>query len=226
MSNDRALRVIFFDAAGTLFHLPRGVGFHYADVGRRHGLELDPAKTHAAFRQAWHTEPTPETTRVRRPLDDRDWWRRIVDRVLDAVAGRDARVDREAYFDEVYLEFTRPGVWTLYPETLEVLETLRGRFSLGVISNWDGRLRPVLEQLGILPFFSTVHISTEVGADKPDPWIFEEALRANGLAPHEAMHVGDEPAADWEGATNAGLHAFRLHRPENSLADLLARLDP
>ena len=216
-------RVIFFDAAGTLFHLPRGVGWHYRDVALRHGADLDAAVLNASFRSAWKGMPLLPETRTPRADDERAWWRNLVFKVLDdcRVAGE---LNRDAYFDELWSEFAKPGVWDLYPETREVLSELRGRFRLGVISNFDGRLREILPLLGIAEFFDGIVLSSEVGAEKPAPHIFAEALRRFGTAASEAFHVGDEPEADWRGAAAAGLKVFELKRPGNSLRDLLTLL--
>ena len=213
-------RVILFDATGTLFHVPRGVGWHYADVARRHGAELRVEELNAAFRAAWKEMPTLEETRAPRADADREWWRALVHRVLDACDAR-GEMDRAAYFDELWDEFQRPGVWELYPETRGVLSALAGRFRLGVVSNFDSRLRKILPQLGIAEFFDELVISSEEGAEKPSPHIFREALRRFAVTPREALHVGDDPDADWRGASEAGLQVFELRRPEISLRALL-----
>ena len=93
---------------------------------------------------------------------------------------------------------------------------------LAVVSNFDGRLRVILERLGVTQFFSHIFLSSELGADKPDPLIYERALKLSGLAPNETLHVGDDPVRDWQGAKAAGLSLFRLERRRNSLRDLLA----
>ena len=49
--------VIFFDAAGTLIYLARPVGWHYALIARKHGLEVDEARMEAAFREVWRERP-------------------------------------------------------------------------------------------------------------------------------------------------------------------------
>src|SRR5205823_13276028 len=109
----------------------------------------------------------------------------------------------------------------LYPEVIDVLETLRPRFLLAVVSNFDGRLRMILEQLGISKFFSHAFVSSEIGADKPDPEIFRRALKFVGLKADEVLHVGDDPERDWKAASAAGLRIFQLDRPGKSLSDLL-----
>ena len=102
-----------------------------------------------------------------------------------------------------------------------MLARLAIHYQLGIISNFDGRLRAVLSELGIDSLFRHIVISSEVGADKPDPWIFQEALKLADVRAAEALHVGDEPASDWEGAAKVGLQVFRLKRPEITLNDLV-----
>ena len=216
------VKVIFFDAANTLFHLPRGVGYHYAQVGNRIGLDLDAAALDQAFGKVWRTMPGRPATGKPREDDDKGWWRELVDRVFDEVAPQTKGLDRDTYFEVVYEHFAEAGVWELFPEVFELLEQLHPRFQLGIISNFDGRLRMILEQLGISKFFARVVISSEVGADKPNAFIFERALELSGATAAEALHVGDDPIRDWEGAAAAGLRAFQLDRPRNSLRDLLA----
>ena len=175
---------------------------------------------------AWKEAEPPPTTRVQREDDDRGWWRALVGRVLDHCdVTRRTDFDRNAFFEELYVEFIKPGVWDLFPETLEVLTTLSATYELGIISNFDRRLRTILEQLGIARFFQHIVISSEVGADKPDPWIFKEALRIAAVEPDRALHVGDEPAADWEGASRVGMRVFPLRRPTGTLRDLVTLLE-
>ncbi len=130
-------------------------------------------------------------------------------------------MDRDNFFEVAYEHFAEAGVWELYPEVIDVLDALSARFLLGVVSNFDGRLRMILEQLGISKSFSEVVISSEVGADKPDPYIFRRAVQQIGVTPNESLHAGDDPVRDWQGAKAAGLHVFKLKRPKNSLRDLL-----
>ena len=211
-------KVILFDAAGTLFHLPRGVGFHYADVALRHGATVEATTIEQAFFRAWKAMPPPAETDGPRPDDDRKWWEALVGLTLDDVG---MAIDRGAYFAELWEEFAKPGIWELYPETREALVRIGQRFRLGVLSNFDSRLHRILVHLGISHFFEHVIVSSEVGADKPSPRIFEEALDRFDTTADFALHVGDDPQADWEGAAAAGLGVFRLKRPENSLQDVL-----
>ena len=215
----RAPKVILFDAAGTLFHLPKGAGWHYAEVARRHGLELDPQTFETAFRAGWKRAPSPPESEGPRADDDRGWWRALVDDVLNQLGGV-PELNRARYFDELWSEFTQPGVWELYPETHEIVSRLANRHRLGVLSNFDSRLHSILSDLGLGHFFEHVIVSSEVGAEKPSPRMFAEAADRFDVRPEEILHVGDEPEADWRGAATAGFQTFKLRRPENSLRDL------
>ena len=82
----------------------------------------------------------------------------------------------------------------------------------------------ILEHLGVSKFFKNVFLSSELGADKPDPEIFRRALNVIQLQPNEVLHVGDDPERDWKAAAAAGLSIFQLDRKKNSLRDLLAFL--
>ena len=221
----RRPKVIFFDAAGTLFHLPQGVGYHYALVANRMGLQLDARDLDRAFANAWHAMPARPATGAPRKDDDKGWWRELVDRVFDQVAPQTTELDRDAFFEVAYEHFAEAGVWALFPEVLEVLEELHPRHQLSIISNFDGRLRMILELLGISRFFAPVVISSEVGADKPDPLIYRRALQLTGATADEALHVGDDLVKDWEGAAAAGLSVFKLDRARNSLRDLLVAVE-
>jgi putative hydrolase of the HAD superfamily len=143
---------------------------------------------------------------------------------LDQVAPSLSELDRDNFFEIAYEHFAEAGVWKLYPEVLDVLKQLRERFQLAVISNFDGRLRLILRNLGISKYFAHVFISSELGVDKPDPEIFRRALKLMRLNANEVLHVGDDPERDWKAAKEAGLLVFQLVRPRNSLRDLLTTL--
>jgi putative hydrolase of the HAD superfamily len=215
------IKAILFDAAGTLFYLTKTVGDHYDYVGRQVGLDLDAQQLEGAFHAAWQQMPRRASVDGPRENDDKGWWRELVGRVFDQVAPSLSEIDRDNFFEVAYEHFAEAGVWKLYPEVLDVLEQLRERFQLAVISNFDGRLRLILQNLGISKYFAHVFISSELGADKPEPEIFRRALKLMRLNANEVLHVGDDPERDWKAAKEAGLSVFQLVRPRNSLRDLL-----
>lgn len=215
------IKGIFFDAVGTLFFLTKTVGDHYALVGEEIGLKLDAQRLEHAFYRAWKQMPRRPAIDGPRDDDDKGWWHELVDLVLDQAAPLLSKLDRDNFFEVAYEHFAEAGVWELYPDVLDVLEQLRARFQLAVVSNFDGRLRFVLKELSVSKFFARVFVSSEIGADKPDPEIFSRALKLMNLKPSEVVYVGDDPERDWKAASDAGLSIFRLDREKNSLRDLL-----
>src|SRR5205809_7974071 len=195
------VKAIFFDAVGTLFRLTKTVGDHYAYVGREVGLDVNPQNLERAFHTAWKKMPQRAAIDGPRENDDKGWWRELVDLVLEQVAPALSEFDRDNFFEIAYEHFAEAGVWELYPEVPGVLEKLHSRFQLAVVSNFDGRLRFILEQLGISKVFAHVFVSSEVGADKPDPEIYQRALKLMKLHPNEVLHVCDDLERDRAGAT-------------------------
>lgn len=216
------LRAILFDAVGTLIHLPCLPGWHYREVALRHGIELQAADLQRAFRKVFQEMPPREVTPGPRADDDKGWWRDLVARGLMECGARVA--EPEELFEDMYARFAEPGVWEAYPEVREVLAELSQHHDLAVVSNFDRRLLIVLRQLGLDRFFREIVLSSEVGADKPAPEVFNAALRRLGVTAAETVHVGDDTERDWAGARAVGLQVWELDRPRNSLRDLVATL--
>jgi putative hydrolase of the HAD superfamily len=100
-----------------------------------------------------------------------------------------------------------------YPDVLPALAELRARgVTLVIASNWDCSLPDWLDPTGIMELVDGVVTSAEVGAPKPDPRVFERALAVAGVAPSEALHVGDKVDNDVEGAAAAGVRAVLVQR--------------
>ena len=95
--------------------------------------------------------------------------------------------------------------------THEALARLRAAgLRLGVVSNSDGRVEQALDAAGLRDYFDVVVDSALVGVEKPDPAIFRAALDALGVAPEEALYVGDLYEVDVVGARAAGIEAVLL----------------
>jgi putative hydrolase of the HAD superfamily len=214
------IQAVIFDAAGTLILLPRGVGWHYRHIAARHGIDLDECRLSAAFGAAFKAAAPRAASGISRPDDDKLWWRALVLKVLAACGEELPASIYDPLFEDLYAHFAEPGVWALYPEVLSVLNALRGRVKLGIVSNFDRRLYPILDHLGIRDYFQSIIISSEVGADKPDPRIFAAAFSALGVTASQAIHAGDHPEQDWQAAEIAGIHAYRVQRPGHGLEGL------
>jgi putative hydrolase of the HAD superfamily len=122
-------------------------------------------------------------------------------------------------------EFATGAVWSrIVPGSVETLRDLAAvDVKLAIVSNADGDTEQRLRDFGICQVgpgagaeMAAILDSTVVGVAKPDPRIFELALEALDVSAECAMHVGDTPGADVEGARAAGVHPvlmdpFDLH---------------
>lgn len=93
------------------------------------------------------------------------------------------------------------------PGAVEAVEALAEReLHLGVISDVDAAEgRRILETFGVLEEFDSITTSEAVGRTKPDPAMFETALRKAGTAPERSLMVGDRYRHDIEGAKDVGM---------------------
>jgi putative hydrolase of the HAD superfamily len=106
----------------------------------------------------------------------------------------------------------------LYDDSLEVVRSLRRRdVPVVLVSNCSHNTRPIVDRLGLGDEFDAVILSFEVGAMKPDPAIYREALaRVGGPDPARSVFVDDQ-VAYCDGAAAVGLQTFLIFRPEEAL---------
>jgi putative hydrolase of the HAD superfamily len=96
--------------------------------------------------------------------------------------------------------------FAVFPQVHEVLDRLRNRYRLGLISDAQWVFTdPELEMTGLTPFFPVRILSSRVGVRKPDPRMFVKAMRELGVSPENSVYVGDTPPRDLVGARNAGM---------------------
>lgn len=101
-----------------------------------------------------------------------------------------------------------------------VLEALRGRYRLGIVSNFYGNLEAVCEEAGLSRYFDAIADSHRVGCEKPEPAIFHAALSQLDASPEAAIFVGDSLRRDLEGASRLGMPFVWLASPEaRAIAD-------
>lgn len=101
----------------------------------------------------------------------------------------------------------------LFDDVLPALTDLKERgLILGLISNVDRNMTPLLNELGLASLLQVVVTSQDVGSSKPQPEIFREALRRAGVQASEALYVGDQYEIDIIGARNAGMEGVLLDR--------------
>ena len=172
------------------------------------GIQISPEILNRQFATAWKAKKN-----FGHSMAD---WSDLVDQTF---AGLTDKVPSASFFPDLYNEFTKPEAWRIFDDVIPCLKRLKERgLKLGAISNWDERLRPLLNALNLDRYFDVIVVSAEVGHPKP-------ALKdiPNGCptikrhARISILHLGDSPVEDLKGALGAGFKSL-LFSPLTSLS--------
>ena len=200
---------ILLDALGTLVALEPPAPRLRSELATRFGVEVSEAEAARAI--------AAEIAYYRAHLDEGcdapglEALRRRCAEVLrsalpDAVAGR---LELDALVEALLASLR----FDTFPDVRPALEAARARGQrLVVVSNWDISLVGVLRGLALEPLLDGILTSAGVGARKPAPAIFEQALALAGVGPDEAIHVGDSLDEDVAGARAAGIEPVMIRR--------------
>ncbi|MGE5655823.1 MAG: HAD-IA family hydrolase [Actinomycetota bacterium] len=216
-------QVIFLDAVGTLFGVKESVGTAYAKIARNFEVEVSPEIVNQAFIKSFFSATPmafPGVDALRIPEKEFEWWQKIAVQTFQTVGAFEQFSDFNQFFRELYDYFTTAEPWFVYEDVKPTLAKWQNQgLELAVLSNFDSRLYPVLKSLDLAQFFSSITISTEVGAAKPEAQIFTAALQKHHCTLVEAWHIGDSLKADYQGAKALGMKAIWLNRePEEETA--------
>lgn len=218
----RRIRIVSFDAGGTLIHTKRPVGEVYAEILRDVGEDAPAQEIDARFKAVFARQ-----TRQLRPRTDeaaeRAFWLEIVRESIEPWC---PAVKLDNVFNRAFRAFATGENWRADTAAEEVLSTLRNRgLQIVVLSNSDSRFRRVLQDLGLLGYCKQVFLSSEIGYEKPDPRLFEHVVNELQAKPNEILHVGDSERHDGEGARQAGWSAAILGKDLKGLSDLPEFID-
>ena len=107
-----------------------------------------------------------------------------------------------------------------------ILEALKARYRLGIVSNFYGNLEAVCRSAAIAPLFGVMVDSQCVGAEKPDPAIFHVALETLHATPETTVFVGDSLRRDREGARRMGMRFIWIAPQNVQAAETRASAEP
>jgi putative hydrolase of the HAD superfamily len=215
---------VFFDLVGTLIRVRGSVGRQYAAMAARFGIAADPDAIDRVFPAALagaFQGDGPGRSPARAAAAEREAWRGILRRVFEQTGAIEPEAGSrplappgfDACFEALFDYFATAGPWQLYPDALPALDRAHAAgLRLGLITNFDARVFPLLEDLRLSDRFDVVAIPAVAGASKPDAAIFHYAVARLHLDPAEATHVGDSEVDDARAASAAGLRGVWLDR--------------
>jgi len=210
MNSNHKIKAIFFDLDGTLRHsVPEG-----GQVSNEYVISLGLALNDEAIMRVarweylyWANSADLRDDMIAHSADTENFWVEYSRRRLIAVGASPAwagehAADVSAHMGEMY----KPD--SIVPDDVQrALPILKeAGYYMAVISNREKPFLDVMESHKLTPFFEFSLAAGEVDSYKPDPGVFEHALKHANLTASEVAYVGDNYFADIVGSRRAGLH--------------------
>ena len=240
LQQPQAIRTILFDAGFTLIHPNPSMAGIVERVCGHEGVRAPAAEVRAHLPAAEHMFYTGQHI-ARGTWGDNaainaawlDYFHALIAPFIPAdQPALIARCERE-----VLAEFDRHTAWQIFEDVLPTLHALKGRYALGIISDWSIALGEILRDLHLSGFFDVLVVSATTRRAKPDPFLFDLALqRADAIGAY-TLYIGDSYVQDILGARAVGIHPLLIDRRRRldpmqidcpiitQLTDLLALLD-
>jgi REG-2-like HAD superfamily hydrolase len=200
-----SLKAVFIDVGNTLLYEKPSRFEIYAERARSRGFPLDADEMRKCMQRA-HRELPREVGGAFRYSDP--WFGLYIERIFHDYLGL-LKADLQPVRDELFGRFSDPATFEFFAGGRELLLDLKARgLKVGVVSNWSARLPRLLDDLGIAQHVDFVLCSAIERLEKPDPLIFEKALRLAGVRPDEALHAGDDYEKDLLGPRRVGMRSI------------------
>jgi len=207
------IKAVFFDYFNTLVYFDPPREKHYADTAAEFGVHISPAAIAAALPEAdawWRLENSRSPIKDREQSTKFDAYRGYGLRIL-----RDAEntVSPEQALQMLARAFSVGFKFKNYDDSLPALQALKGKnIQMGVISNIGEQIDSYLDKAGFTDYLTYKVTSFEAGCDKPQPQIFQLALKRAGVTSTETLFVGDQYDLDVLGARSAGITPILIDR--------------
>ena len=208
---------IFFDLDRTLWDFDAAAEVAFERIYEQYNLKSLGIPSAHEFHEVYH------------PLNERLWELYREDKITKADLNRTRflkplehygihDVELADHLSEDYVYWS-PRIVRLVPGTMELLEYLKPKYHLHLITNGFEEVQDTkLTLSGMKPYFETLTVSEEVGVKKPNPEIFQYALRKAHATAEESLMIGDEMAVDIDGARAAGIDTV-LFNPKGEKID-------
>jgi HAD superfamily hydrolase (TIGR01549 family) len=207
------IKAILFDFFNTLVCYEPSREQVYSEMSKELGFNIEPrafSKPIQAADTFWRAEER------RSPIEKRPQQEKMAAYIKYATMlfhGSGAAIRPEAGLEILLKLKQRKWEFKLYEDSLPTLKILRGRgLTLGLISNIGQGSEKIFSDLGLIPHLDFNVTSFEVGCDKPDPRIFQAALKKARVMPEETLCLGDQYEVDIVGAKGVGINAILLDR--------------
>lgn len=221
------IEALTFDWYGTLAtHRDKGRSRLFAEYLASHDMQAAPwdrrvlYEVFAYYSQAYEPQLSEDQKMI--------FWAKFTRQLFEHFQVRGSTADKSEVHAAAIRDIFGPCCFQLYPDVQPALHALkRNGFRLAVISNWHRGLDSFCFEMNLSPLLDVVISSADIGIEKPDSRIFNEAVRQLGIKVDRIAHIGDLPYDDFGGAVAAGFKAILIDRSNknpthpNRIEDLL-----
>jgi len=210
MNSNHSIKAIFFDLDGTLRHsVPEAsdVSSEYTATLGLHINEEDRLRAARWEYLYWASSPDLRDDLIAHSADTENFWTEYSRRRLIAVGASPAWARKHAANVSAHMgEMYKPD--SIVPDDVRrALPVLKeAGYYMAVISNRDKPFHDVMDSHDLTQYFEFSLAAGEVDIYKPEPGVFEHALKRANLTAQEVAYVGDNYFADVVGARRAGLY--------------------
>ncbi|KAI7898734.1 HAD-like domain-containing protein [Cokeromyces recurvatus] len=226
------IKLITFDAYNTLFKPKGNLTALYALEASLNGIYVSKDEINQHFGKLYRRQIEEKPFYgLAQGLTVHTWWEELVysTYIHAGVSKKELDPKFDKIFNGLYNRFTQRKYYELFPDVTPTLEFLKKNgFQIGVISNTDERIIPVLRNLQLDTYFNFILSSVYAGYEKPSKQIFDKArtfCTQQPISPSEVLHVGDDEEKDYQGAINAGENAVFLNREKIPYEDSLEHIN-
>jgi putative hydrolase of the HAD superfamily len=216
LKQPQSIRTIFFDVGFTLLHPSPSTFGICQQVCQKLDIYINPDRLEQGIESAkyshFHQLPSNRHTWA----DERtiaDFWLTYFTDLLQPLVAEHDEPRLHQLIDAIIDAFKQHTNWQLYSDVKPTLEAFRSKgYNLGIISDWNIALGPLLRQLDLTPYFDCMIVSAIARHAKPSPALYDMALERTNAIPDYTIYIGDSYVHDVLGARAVGITPILLDR--------------
>jgi len=216
LEQPQSIRTVFFDAGFTLLYPSPSILVICQQVCQQLGLHVDLGLLEQGLKSAENFRFRQSQTNRYIWADEQaiaDFWLSYFSSLLQPLLGEYDQPHLDELVRAITEAFKEHTSWQLYPDVKPTLEACRAKgYSMGVISDWNIALGPILRQFDLTQYFDCLVISAVARYAKPSPTLYDMALERANAIPDYTIHIGDSYIHDVLGARAVGITPILLDR--------------
>ncbi|MBI9107584.1 MAG: HAD-IA family hydrolase [Spirochaetales bacterium] len=197
---------IIFDAGGVLIYIEETRDSILRRLLKSSGYEEMTTTNALSILPEFDREYFKHNDEIINWKDEKEWWKRRCDKIAEIIDP-----NSEELKDKLFCLALDSFQYKLYEETIEILEILKGKYELVILSNATATLDWCFDLLDIRKYFKAVIISSYEKCVKPDVEIYKITLKKICRKPEQCIFI-DDRRSNVETAEKLGMKGFLLKR--------------